>query len=107
MIIQRSLNDIVNCDGKRYNIIYILWMSGKEYIFYTDSTRCVGKTEIIYVSELVEVCKDNYAFNTIEENKYGEIKALFENINDIKQFKESLATNHKNQYKIYNIIDIL
>lgn len=96
MIIQRSLNDIVNCDGKRYKIIYRLWTSGKEYIFYTDSTRCVGETEMIYVSELVEVCKDNYAFNTIEENKYGEIKALFENINYIKQFKESLATNHKN-----------
>ncbi len=84
MVIQRALNDIMNCGSKRYRIIYRIWRSGKEYVFYTEINPDAGETAMIYVSELVAVCKDNYVLNTVEENKYDEIKALLENIADIK-----------------------
>ena len=84
MVIQRTLNDIMNCGSKRYRIIYRIWRSGKEYVFYTEINPDAGETAMIYVSELVAVFKDNYVLNTVEENKYDEIKALLDNIADIK-----------------------
>ncbi|MGN1433718.1 MAG: hypothetical protein ACI4XI_08455 [Ruminococcus sp.] len=84
MVIQRTSNNIMNCGSKRFRIIYRIWISGKEYVFYTEINPDAGETAMIYVSELVAVCKDNYVLNTVEENKYDEIKALFENIADIK-----------------------